>query len=102
MLQVSATVHLASSAAESIVRLIDISKSGVAFVAPHALENGAHLALTAWLPGGAGPTTVGGTIVYCLALGSSGMYRVGAQFGVMSDETLDQIRDFVSLPPGQH
>lgn len=98
MLQVLATVQLASPPTQVVVHLIDISKAGVAFAASSPLESGTPFTLSFWLPGTNVPLTAEGKTVYCLETSSGRMYRLGARFTHLGMETAEQIRDFVSAP----
>lgn len=98
MLQVPATVHLVSPVSHSAVHLIDISRAGVAFASAQPLENGSSFMIYLGLPGSEKPCVAEGTVVYCIAPSTGSLYRIGARITLMSEETLERVRDFITLP----
>lgn len=98
MLQVSATVHVVP-ASHDAVHLIDISRFGVEFASVRPLESGSSFRISLRLPGAEKPCVAEGTIVYCIGPSPRSLYRLGARITMIAEETLEQLRDFITLPP---
>jgi hypothetical protein len=98
MLQVPATVEVGSPAAAWTVHLIDISKAGVAFAISSKLDSGTSFFLSFMFPGADKASTAEGTVVYCGPTNNPALFRVGATLEMMSEETQEQIADFVTAP----
>jgi hypothetical protein len=98
MLQVSATVHLASPATHWDVHLVDISRMGVAFASPRPFESGDSFMLSFRLPGDEKACTAHGIVVHAATVSDRPLYRVGARLRDMSAETEGQLMDFLTDP----
>lgn len=99
LLQAPAWLHSPpDAAAAEAVRLIDIARAGVAFVAPRHLEAGSVCSLQFQLPGQQTLEQATALIVYSKAIGDGGQFRIGARFPSLAPATIDRLVDFLTAP----
>lgn len=85
-----------SGKARHPVVMLDISRLGVSFASPAALEAGSRHLLDFHLPGNARLQETVVQVVHSTAAGVPAGFRIGARFVHIQTETMEHIASFVS------
>lgn len=95
MLLIPAYVRRVTTAASARVRLIDVSVSGIGFVAETSFKPDEEIMLSFHIPGYDTSTVVMAKVVHTTVLESTGLTRVGTRFLALERQTVNNLEAFI-------